>query len=49
MLDQIQFLKLMKILILELNEVYDKTILFSDRPDRIVKSVGEFNFIENWS
>ncbi|MGD1838140.1 MAG: hypothetical protein ACPKPY_08800 [Nitrososphaeraceae archaeon] len=35
--------------ILELNEVSDKTILFSDRPDRIVTSVNTSNFIGNWS
>ncbi|MGD1835645.1 MAG: hypothetical protein ACPKQO_07970 [Nitrososphaeraceae archaeon] len=34
---------------LELNEVSDKTILFSDRPDRIVTSVNTSNFIGNWS
>ncbi|MGD1836689.1 MAG: hypothetical protein ACPKPY_01350 [Nitrososphaeraceae archaeon] len=34
---------------LELNDVSDKTILFSDRPDRIVKSITTSNFIENWS
>ena len=34
---------------LELNAVSDKTILFSDRPDRIVKSVNTFDFIGNWS
>ena len=34
---------------LELNDVSDKTILFSDRPDRIVKSVSTVNFIGNWS
>ena len=30
---------------LELNEVSDKTILFSDRPDRIVTSISTFEFI----
>ncbi|MGD1834374.1 MAG: hypothetical protein ACPKQO_01470 [Nitrososphaeraceae archaeon] len=34
---------------LELNDVSDNTILFSDRPDRIVTSVSTSNFIGNWS
>ena len=34
---------------LELNNVSDKTILFSDRPDRIVTSVSTDSFIGNWS
>ena len=34
---------------LELNDVSDKTILFSDRPDRIVTSISTFDFIGNWS
>ena len=34
---------------LELIDVSNKTILFSDRPDRIVKSVSTSNFIDNWS
>ena len=34
---------------LELNDVSDKTSLFSDRPDRIVKSLSTSNFIDNWS
>jgi hypothetical protein len=34
---------------LELRDVSDKTILFSDRPDRIVSSVSTTNFIGNWS
>jgi hypothetical protein len=34
---------------LELNDVSDKTILFSDRPDRIVKTESTTNFIGNWS
>ncbi|MGD1837809.1 MAG: hypothetical protein ACPKPY_07100, partial [Nitrososphaeraceae archaeon] len=34
---------------LELNDVSDKTILFSDRPDRIVKSISTTDFIGNWS
>ncbi|MGD1835820.1 MAG: hypothetical protein ACPKQO_08870 [Nitrososphaeraceae archaeon] len=34
---------------LELNDISDKTILFSDRPDRIVKSVTTSDFIGNWS
>ena len=35
--------------LLELNGVSDKTILFSDRPDRIVKSISTLKFIGNWS
>jgi hypothetical protein len=34
---------------LELNDVSDKTILFSDRPDRIVVSANTTDFIGNWS
>ena len=34
---------------LELNGISDKTILFSDRPDRIVKSISTLDFIGNWS
>lgn len=34
---------------LELSDVSDKTIMFSDRPDRIVTSVNTTNFIGNWS
>ena len=34
---------------LELNDVSYKTILFSDRPDRIVKSISTSDFIGNWS
>jgi hypothetical protein len=34
---------------LELNDVSDKTILFSDRPDRIVTSISTADFIGNWS
>lgn len=34
---------------LELNEVSDKTILFSDRPDRIVTSISTNDFVGNWS
>jgi len=34
---------------LELNDVSDKTILLSDRPDRIVTSGSTFDFIDNWS
>ena len=34
---------------LELNDVSDKTILFSDRPDRIVTSVSTSDFIGNWT
>ena len=33
---------------LELNDVSDKTILFSDRPNRIVASVNTTDFIGNW-
>ena len=35
--------------ILELNDVSDKTILFADRPDRIVLSESTSDFIGNWS
>ena len=34
---------------LGLNDVSDKTILFSDRPNRIMKSVSTIDFIGNWS
>ena len=34
---------------LELNDISDKTILFSDRPDRIVTSVSTSEFLSNWS
>ena len=34
---------------LELNDVSDKTILFSDRQDRIVTSISTSGFIGNWS
>ena len=34
---------------LELNDVSDKTILFSDRPDRIVKSVSTSDYVGNWA
>ena len=34
---------------LELNDVSDKTILFSDRPDRIVISESTSDFTGNWS
>jgi hypothetical protein len=34
---------------LELSDVTDKTISFSDRPNRIVSSVSTTNFIGNWS
>ena len=34
---------------LELNDVTDKTIMFSDRPDRIVAVVNTTDFIGNWS
>ena len=34
---------------LELNDVSNKTIMFSDRPDRIVVSIDTGDFIGNWS
>ena len=34
---------------LELSDVSDKTILFSDRPNRIVASIDTADFIGNWS
>jgi hypothetical protein len=34
---------------LELSDVSDKTIMFSDRPDRIVASIDTTDFIGNWS
>src|SRR5918995_2264490 len=34
---------------LELSDVSNKTILFSDRPDRIVGSTNTTDFIGNWS
>ncbi|MGD1837743.1 MAG: hypothetical protein ACPKPY_06765 [Nitrososphaeraceae archaeon] len=34
---------------LELNDVSDKIILFSDRPDRIVMSTSTSNYIGNWT
>ena len=34
---------------LELNDVSDKTILFSDRPDRIIKSTSTSNYMCNWT
>ncbi|MGD1834280.1 MAG: hypothetical protein ACPKQO_00980 [Nitrososphaeraceae archaeon] len=34
---------------LELNNISDKTILFSDRLDRIIKSISTSNFVGNWS
>ena len=33
---------------LELNDVSQKTILFSDRPDRIVTTISTLDFIGNW-
>ncbi|MGB7661554.1 MAG: hypothetical protein WBL67_02365 [Nitrososphaeraceae archaeon] len=33
---------------LELNDVSDKTILLSDRPERIVTSVNTSDFVGNW-
>jgi hypothetical protein len=34
---------------LALNHVSDKTILFSDRPDRFVTSLPTSNFVGNWT
>ena len=34
---------------LELDNISNKTILFSDRPDRIVESIPTTYFINNWS
>jgi hypothetical protein len=34
---------------LELSDVSDKTIMFSDRPDRIVGSIDTTDFVGNWS
>ena len=34
---------------LELNDVSDKTILFSDRPNRIVSFVSTSGYISNWT
>jgi hypothetical protein len=34
---------------LELSDVSDKTIMFSDRPNRIVASIDTTDFIGNWS
>ena len=34
---------------LELSDVSDKTIMFSDRPDRIVGSQSTSNFVGNWT
>ena len=34
---------------LELKNISKKTILFSDRPDRIVKSISTSDFVGNWS
>ena len=50
MLNQVHYLRLMKTAYsLELKDISDKTILFSDRHDRIVKSLTTANFIGNWS
>jgi hypothetical protein len=35
--------------LLELNNVSDKTILFSDRPNRIVTTIGTNDFMSSWS
>jgi hypothetical protein len=35
--------------VVELNDVSDETIFFSDRPDRIVGSANTTDFIGNWS
>ncbi|HZD36073.1 MAG TPA: hypothetical protein VE130_12785, partial [Nitrososphaeraceae archaeon] len=34
---------------LELNDVANRTILFSDRPERIVETVSTADFVGNWS
>jgi hypothetical protein len=34
---------------LELDDVSDKTILLSERPDRIVPSVTTSDFVANWT
>ena len=34
---------------LELNNVANKTILFSDRPERIVETVSTADFVGNWT
>jgi hypothetical protein len=34
---------------LELNNIANKTIMFSDRPNRIVEAVGTSDFVSNWS
>ncbi|MGA7370876.1 MAG: hypothetical protein WBX01_17270 [Nitrososphaeraceae archaeon] len=34
---------------LELNNVANKTILFSDRPERIVETISTTDFVGNWS
>jgi len=34
---------------LQLNNVSDNTILFSDRPERIVTSLSTFDYISNWT
>ncbi|MDR4492412.1 MAG: hypothetical protein R2685_16205 [Candidatus Nitrosocosmicus sp.] len=35
--------------LLELNNVLNETILFSDRPDRVVESISTSDFIGNWT
>jgi hypothetical protein len=35
--------------VVELNDVSDKTILFSGRPDRILASISTSDFVGNWS
>jgi len=35
--------------LLELNNVANETVLFSDRPDRIIESISTSDFIGNWT
>jgi hypothetical protein len=35
--------------LLQLNDLADKSILFSDRPDRVVVTQGNQDFIGNWT
>ena len=35
--------------LLELNDISEKTILFSDRPNRIVEHTSTLDFIDNWT
>ena len=34
---------------LQLNNISDTTLLFSERPERVVSSVNTFDFVGNWS